>query len=178
MPPDLEGIAALMMGPALMLCYQQGYTGAAATSQPLSTASQVRDGARPAVDGCTLSGNGEWGLRLQDAGGTYNGNVVSANAKGSVAYTLLDDEVRRSCAQCYLVLERKGQNCRPLRCPLLCCFTRCCKTLQLAWQSRAALTAHDPASNKGPTPWLLQVDTAMMVVYNKLDRPVQSVGKM
>ena len=54
---------------------------------------QVRDGARPAVDGCSLTGNGEYGLRLQDAGGTYNGNVVAANAKGSVAYTLLDDEV-------------------------------------------------------------------------------------
>lgn len=74
----------------------------------------VRDGASPAVQRCTLAGNGEWGLRLLDAGGRYEGNEIAANAKGSVAYTLLFDEV----------------------------------------------------------------DTAQMVVRNKLDRPVQSLGRM
>lgn len=74
----------------------------------------VRDGASPAVGGCTLSGNGEWGLLLQDAGGSYLGCEIVANARGSVAYSLLDDGV----------------------------------------------------------------DTAMMVVYNKLDRPVQSLGRV
>lgn len=53
----------------------------------------VRDGAQPAVVECTLSSNGEWGLRLQDAGGSYLGNTIAANARGSVAYSLLFDEV-------------------------------------------------------------------------------------
>ena len=53
----------------------------------------VRDGATPAVARCSLSGNGEWGLRLQDAGGSYEGNEIVANSKGSVAYGLLYEEV-------------------------------------------------------------------------------------
>ena len=54
----------------------------------------VRDGASPAVSGCALSGNAEWGVRLQDAGGAYDGCTIVLNAKGSVAYSLLAyDEV-------------------------------------------------------------------------------------
>jgi hypothetical protein len=53
----------------------------------------VRDGATPAVTNCAMSGNGEWGMQLQDAGGTYTGNEIAANSKGSVAYALLFDEV-------------------------------------------------------------------------------------
>ncbi len=132
---------------------------------------QVRDGARPAVDGCSLTGNGEWGLRLQDAGGTYNGNVVAANAKGSVAYTLLDDEVS------------VGNLCRPVCCAGLLCaccaarhaWARVWALLQgsMARQASLACLANWPHKTA-----VLQVDTALMVVYNKLDRPVQSVGKM
>lgn len=53
----------------------------------------VRDGATPTVTRCLLVGNGEWGLQLQDAGGAYTGNDIAANSKGSVAYSLLYDEV-------------------------------------------------------------------------------------
>ncbi|KAI3436204.1 hypothetical protein D9Q98_002258 [Chlorella vulgaris] len=53
----------------------------------------VRDGATPAVTNCAMSGNGEWGMQLQDAGGTYTGNEIAANSKGSVAYALLFDDV-------------------------------------------------------------------------------------
>ena len=53
----------------------------------------VRDGATPAVTNCVMSGNGEWGFQMQDAGGSYTGNKVTANAKGSVGYALLYDEV-------------------------------------------------------------------------------------
>lgn len=53
----------------------------------------ARDGAQPTVRRCTLSGNGEWGLRLQDAGGTYEGNSIAANSRGSVGCSMLYDEV-------------------------------------------------------------------------------------
>ncbi|KAL4458954.1 hypothetical protein ABPG75_013819 [Micractinium tetrahymenae] len=53
----------------------------------------VRDGAQPAVRRCTLSGNGEWGLRLLDAGGSYEGNAIAANSRGSVGCSMLYEEV-------------------------------------------------------------------------------------
>ncbi len=53
----------------------------------------VRGGATPAVSHCQLSGNGEWGLLLVDAGGSYAANQITGNAKGSVAYSMLYEEV-------------------------------------------------------------------------------------
>lgn len=53
----------------------------------------VRDGATPSVAGCAVSGNGGWGMLLKDAGGSYSGNTVTANSKGSVGYALLYPEV-------------------------------------------------------------------------------------
>lgn len=35
----------------------------------------------------------QWGLRLQDAGGTYEGNSIAANSRGSVGCSMLYDEV-------------------------------------------------------------------------------------
>lgn len=156
----------------------------------------MRDGARPAVDACSLTGNGEYGLRLQDAGGTYNGNVVAANAKGSVAYTLLDDEARGwGCG----ALSSSGvfrlprlRHAPALRCaapsrwpgPPICRTPLAALVYQrlkrvLAGQRRSSSNSRQPAVlPAGAQTPLLQVDTALMVVYNKLDRPVQSVGKI
>lgn len=63
----------------------------------------VRDGATPAVSRCVMSGNGEWGLLLLDAGGSFTANEIAANSKGSVAYTLLYEEVDTA----RMVLENK-----------------------------------------------------------------------
>lgn len=35
----------------------------------------------------------QWGLRLQDAGGTYEGNAIAANSRGSAGCSMLYDEV-------------------------------------------------------------------------------------
>ena len=35
--------------------------------------------------GCTVQGNGGWGLELLDCGGRYQRNVVRRNGRGSVA---------------------------------------------------------------------------------------------
>lgn len=53
----------------------------------------VRDGAAPAVADCTLTGNGEWGLSLLDAAGSYEGCEIGANARGSVAAWLPEEGV-------------------------------------------------------------------------------------
>ena len=70
----------------------------------------VRDGAAPTVTRCVLRGNGEWGVRLQDAGGAYDGNEIAANAKGSLAYTLLDPELDTAQLIILNTLDRPVQN--------------------------------------------------------------------
>lgn len=53
----------------------------------------VRDGAAPTVTDTALAGNGEWGLRLQDAGGRYEGCEIAGNARGSIGCSLLDESL-------------------------------------------------------------------------------------
>lgn len=53
----------------------------------------VRDGAAPTVANTALAGNGEWGLRIQDAGGSYEGCEIAGNARGSVGCSLLDESL-------------------------------------------------------------------------------------
>ena len=39
-----------------------------------------------------LTGNGEWGISLLDAGGSYSGCEIGANARGSVAAWLPEED--------------------------------------------------------------------------------------
>jgi hypothetical protein len=59
----------------------------------------VRDGAQPAVHGCSIVDNGEWGVEVKSAGGSFSDNVVKGNRRGAFAVDQYSDVLYDAVAQ-------------------------------------------------------------------------------
>lgn len=59
----------------------------------------VRDGAQPQVHQCSIVDNGEWGVEVKSAGGSFSDNVVQGNRRGAFAVDQYSDVLYDSVAQ-------------------------------------------------------------------------------